>query len=913
MQKNKFTIRQLFIKPFALKSSIVKLTILLSAIVAVATSCSTKKNTLVSRNYHDLTAYYNYYFNGNQSFENGVIKSEKNFPLNYTDLLPVFTFNNQQMAGAIAGDMDRAIKKATGLVARHSITVKPKPQKGAMNKKERAFYNQNEFCSWVPDAYLLMGKANVYSMDYNKALQTFNYMLTEYPYSESLYEAKVWMARIDAQTGSYEEGIEMLRSLDANKKFPAKLRPDLYLSYADINIKRKAYTDAIPYLEKALQSHWKKNRRVRLTYLLGQLYEKVGNTDKSIESYRKVIKMNPQYETSFNAQIKIATLYQAGQHGKDLRKVLLKLAKDEKNRDYLDLVYYALGKINLAEKDKPEAMKNFALSVSKSVSNNFQKGLSSITLADLYFEKPDYIKAQAYYDTAVTALDNTYPDYEQLKLKTDNLTNLVKNLNVIAREDSLQRIAKMSVADRNSMIEALIKKTQEEETAKREEEENQRYSASLYQQQQATQNLASQQQGTNWYFYNTATLGIGASEFQMLWGKRKLEDNWRRKNKGMSSLNSATGIEKETDEEDATKASDNAKKQLSKNSKEYYMADLPMTDSLMNASTKRIETALLKSGAVYQNQMKDYQSAIKTYEEFVMRFPASQELVSVYFNLYQLSLSINDEVKSKKYRDLIVNRFPNSPFAMAITSPDYVKKLQEKQNEEENGYKQLYTSYKEGKFAEAMQQATTAIAKYPDSGLQAKYHLILAICQGSDKNLAAYRNALAEVTKKFPTTEEAAKAKEMIANLNNIELKLAQNTGITENNKPEVTPEKPSVNYIDSDTEQYFVAVVSNKLDLNRIKFNIVSFNLDSYLNLNLNVSSTQLNQSFNVILVETLKDKATSMDYFKNIGEAPATFLNAPPEECVFFVISKQNYAQFIADKGIQNYMAFFRQHYKP
>jgi len=205
-------------------------------------------------------------------------------------------------------------------------------------------------------------------------------------------------------------------------------------------------------------------------------------------------------------------------------------------------------------------MKNFALSVSKSVSNNFQKGLSSITLADLYFEKPDYIKAQAYYDTAVTALDNTYPDYEQLKLKTDNLTNLVKNLNVIAREDSLQRIAKMSVADRNSMIEALIKKTQEEETAKREEEENQRYSASLYQQQQATQNLASQQQGTNWYFYNTATLGIGASEFQMLWGKRKLEDNWRRKNKGMSSLNSATGIEKETDEEDATKASDNAKK-----------------------------------------------------------------------------------------------------------------------------------------------------------------------------------------------------------------------------------------------------------------------------------------------------------------------------------------------------------------
>jgi len=899
-------------KPFALKSSIIKLFLLLAAIVAITTSCSTKKNTVVTRNYHNLTAYYNYYYNANLSYENGVAKSEKNYPMNYTDLLPVFTFNNQQMAGAIAGDMDRAVKKATGLVAHHSITVKPKPKKGAPNKKDREFYNQNEFCVWVPEAYLLIGKANVYGMNYDKALQTFNYMLTEYPNSKSLYEAKVWMAIIDAQTGSYEEGQEMLRSLNADKKFPTKLRPLLLLSFADMDIKRKAYADAIPYLKKALQSHWKKNRRVRLTYLLGQLYEKIGDNEKSIEAFRAVTKMNPAYETAFNAQIKIAILYQSGQKGKDLRKVLLKLAKDEKNREYLDLVYYALGKIDLAENDMPAAMKNFALSVSKSVSNNFQKGLSSITLADLYFEKPDYIMAQAYYDTAVTVLDNTYPDYAQLKLKTDNLTSLVSDLRVVSREDSLQRVAKMSEADRNALIASLIKKVQEEEEAKRKEEEQQRYAASYYQQQQATQNLAGQQ-GGKWYFYNPATLAVGSSEFQMLWGKRKLEDNWRRKNKGISELTGDVGTGT-TEEETGIAAAASVKKQLSKNSREFYLADLPLTDSLMKASSKRIETSLLKAGAVYQNQMKDYLAAIKTYEEFAQRFPNNADLVSVYFDIYQLSLAIKDAQRIKKYRDLLVNKYPNSTYAMAITNPDYLKKLTDQQGEEEKNYEQLYQTFSAGNFPAAAQQATAAINKYPDSNLQPKYQLILAICQGDGGNLAAYRNALNAVMKKFPSTEEANKAREMIANLNNVELKLAQNATLAENKNPQTDQEHPSVNYSDADGEQYFVAVVSNKLDLNRIKFNIVSFNLDSlYLNLNLNVSSTQLNQSFNTILVETLKDKTSAMDYFKKISAAPGIFLNAPADDCAIFVISKQNYAQFTADKGIQNYLTFFRQHYNP
>lgn len=893
------------LKYHLVKSSCVKLLVLSVGFVLLTTACSTRKNTLVSRNYHDLTSHYNYYFNGNESYKKGVNRAEVNYPLNYTDLLPVFTFGNNQVAGSISGDMDRAVKKASGLIARHSITVKPKPKSGILTKKYRTFYNQNEFCSWVPDAYLLIGKANVYSNNLEKAQQTFDYMFTEYPNDPILFEAKLWNARIEAAMGHYEQAQEMLRSIESDKKLPQKIKPELNLTFADLFIKKKSYEEAIKYLEIALTTRWEKHKRVRLTFLLGQLYEKVGKTDKGVDCFKRVIRMNPPYETAFNAQIKLANLFQEGQKGKDLRKQLFRMAKDDKNKEYLDLIYYALSKIDLAEGDKNGAMENLTLSVSKSVSNNFQKGLSSMTLADLYFERPNYVMAQSYYDTAINVIDETYPNYAQIKLKADNLTELINNLRIVSHEDSVQRIAKMPEAERNKLISNLIIKVQEEEEVKRKEEEEQRYNATLYQQQQATQNLAGQQ-GGKWYFYNPATIGIGASEFQMLWGKRKLEDNWRRKNKGISSI--VTGdSESSTDEQ----VKNTQKLSLNNKTREYYLLDLPLTDSAMQASTKKVELSMIKAAEVYQNKMKDYPAAIKLYEEYAERFPNSSDLVSVFFNLYQLAKAENDQVRTAKYRERLIVNFPNSPFAMSITNPDYLKKLKEQQVEEENGYQNIYSLVTKNQYDEAQRLLTAAIARYPESNHMPKYDLLLAICKGSSGNFGLYRDALLEVSKKYPRTEEGEQAAEMVLALNKLELKLAQG-GDKESTTAVIETEKPTVAYVEADGEHYFVAVVANKLDLNRVKFNLVSFNLDNYINDNLNVNASQLNQSFNLVNVDVLPNKAKAMEYFQRVKNQSDLFLNALPEEFTLFVISKENYAQFIADKNIQEYLKFFNQHYK-
>ena len=81
-------------------------------------------------------------------------------------------------------------------------------------------------------------------------------------------------------------------------------------------------------------------------------------------------------------------------------------------------------------------------------------------------------------------------------------------------------------------------------------------------------NQSNQTQGGKWYFYNPATLSYGLSEFRKKWGKRKLEDDWRRINKktndsGVLDSNSTGNIKNKTDQ--------------NLRSEQYYLEQIPST------------------------------------------------------------------------------------------------------------------------------------------------------------------------------------------------------------------------------------------------------------------------------------------------------------------------------------------------
>ena len=175
---------------------------------------------------------------------------------------------------------------------------------------------------------------------------------------------------------------------------------------------------------------------------------------------------------SFSAQINRAKMFESSASKREeMKKELKKMLADEKNTEYFDQIYYSLANIAQKEGDLKATIEYLMLSASSSISNNRQKGLSFLKLADIYFDKPNYRLAMPYYDSAATFLTDNYTDYDKIVNKKNSLTDIVKYLSIIAYEDSVQNLAGMSKKERNAVVDKIIKKIREEEERKREEQE----------------------------------------------------------------------------------------------------------------------------------------------------------------------------------------------------------------------------------------------------------------------------------------------------------------------------------------------------------------------------------------------------------------------------------------------------------
>ena len=272
-------------------------------VLMIAGSCSTKKNTVVTRNYHNLTAHYNVYFNGYDSYYQGINKSESSFKDDYSTQLPLFTYSSKESARILLSDMDKTVKKCSKVVGMHSIKVKPKLKKGTRSDREKEFYRKNEYVKWVDDAFLLMGKAYFYKRDFFPAIETFEYILSQFPDGGLTDEASLWLAMTQLELKRYPESQQILDRLKGDPGFNAKLKPQLEAVYADWHLRQDDLASAIPLLENSAGGYPGKSQRIRIGFVLGQVYEKSRDSANASKWYARVNEMNPSYEMAFNARI----------------------------------------------------------------------------------------------------------------------------------------------------------------------------------------------------------------------------------------------------------------------------------------------------------------------------------------------------------------------------------------------------------------------------------------------------------------------------------------------------------------------------------------------------------------------------------------------------------------------------------
>ena len=579
---------------------------------------------------------------------------------------------------------------------------------------------------------------------------------------------------------------------------------------------------------------------------------------------------------AFQAKINRALAYSGGD-SKSIKSQLLKMLKDDKNIDYHDQIYYALGDIELRAGNRPQGISYLEKSVLVSKANKIQKSKSFLRLGKLYYLERNYAKAQQYYDSTMSVLPKEHLEYESIVEKNLSLTELVKNLKVINEGDSLSSLCKLSEKELLARIDDIIEQKIIEKEA---EEERQKLIA-----MQSTPSRSNNgPSSTKFWAYDDNLRGIGFNDFKSLWGDRKLEENWRRSDKSSSGFDeNEEELSKELEEEFTT---------------EYYLKGLPCSDdNKLKNIDENIMNSLYKSGEIYKTKLNDKAEAKKSFKQLIDRYLPRDKAVA---GLYQLYLLSNGD-EMNQYKSLLLTDYANSEYAKIIQDPNYMQKEELSNSKLADDYKKAYELYVNQDYDKVIELSNEAVKLEENNSFKCKYYYLKVVATGqkfaNSDSLQPLENALSDVVKNCKGNEVYAPSKALLDKLRNV-----QSVSDAQSGK--------STYVYSSEAQHFFVLVFPNeKGSINKAKSKVSDFNKASFSTKTLEVKSSFIDQTTQVVVTKSFQNKEEAMDYyiaFKVNKKQVKEFKTFD-----FFIISNTNFSSLYVDKDVKKYMAFFEKNY--
>lgn len=751
---------------------------LLWLIVAVAlvvpafTSCSPKKNTAATRKYQAFITRYNIYYNGDTHYKETLKQMEESYEDDYSALLPIHpaAAKADEKAPQPSGNFDRSIEKAQKAIQLRSIKKKPKKQAGkSSDPKYKAWLKREEYNPFLHNAWMMMGRSQYMNGDFLGAASTFFYISRHFSWlPKTVTEARLWEARSYLAMGWLFEAETILRRVKpADDLVNNELKGLYYTAEGDLAVKQQEWNKAAEALTQALK-YVSRQQKIRLNFLLGQCYARAGNKELAYKAFHSAgASSSASYRTKFNARIKQSEVFQ-GQDISGEVKALQRMTRYDRNKQYLDQIYYAIGNLYLSRKDTVKAIENYVLAVEKSTRSGIDKALAQITLGGLYYDRRDYAKAQPCYSEAVPQLPKTFPDYAVLRRRSDILDELAVYSQNVELNDSLLRLAAMTPEQQMKVVEKIIeelkkKEKEEAEAAAREEYLSKKDDNALT--DQKNQVFTMNNGDDSWYFYNTATKNAGRTEFQRRWGNRKLEDDWRRRNKQTFSFNDFGAQEGENPEgeeagegdmpNDSIPAQDEEtiKKESDPHYPEYYLKQIPKTDMEKQTCNDVIQEGLYNMGVILKDKMEDFPAAETEFEELLTRYPDNIYRLDTYYNLYLMYMRMGDTARAERYRQLILSDFPDTKYGLALKDPDYIGSLRRMQVMENQLYDQTLEAYLNNDNSQVHALYDTFSEKYPLSKLMPKFMFLQALTYVTDHKPEEFKQTLMTMLERYPNSD----------------------------------------------------------------------------------------------------------------------------------------------------------------
>lgn len=906
-------------------------------------SCSTKKNTKASRFYHALNSRYNIYFNGKTSFDEALLALQTNYKENYSDLIYMYPISAQPKdKKETGGPFDRAIEKSNKAIKLHSIKTKPRKKPGWRNDpKQRALQEQEEYNPFLKKCWLLMGQAQFYNADFLQASATFSYIVRHYATDpEVVAEARIWQARCYSEMGWFYEAEDILSKLNANG-IPRKSLNGYAAVYADYLVKEQKFEEAIPYLKTAIKAEKNKRQRSRMKYLLGQIYAGQELDGMAYKMFGEVARSNPPYELEFAARIRQTEVFTGGNYQKVV-KMLERMAKSSKNKDYLDQVYYALGNVYLNREDTVRAIQNYREGIEKSTQNGIEKAICQIKLGDLYFSMRDYINAQPCFSGALAGIRKEYKDYDRVSKLSAVLDELVVHVEAVHLQDSLQTVAKMPEAERLAVIDKVIEQLKKEEEEAKALAEKEAYLADQEAKgtgidRPGTETnaiiLPTTGNGSSFYFYNSQTVAQGKNQFQRKWGRRKLEDNWRRRKKELSTFREPTdlGDEEETDRlvdgatpEEALSSVDSLEAGLppvavdDPHTREYYLQQLPFTADDVEASNVIIIDGLYNMAMIYKDKLEDLPLSIEAFENLERRFPDNEHLLNSYYQVYLMALRWGDQALAAAYKSKMMQKFPDSDYTVAISDPNYEYNIRMMDVVQDSIYQKTYDYYLAGDTVRVRRSYRQVGEKYPLADLLPKFMFLDALTYVQAGDAEGFKNALKALVEKYPKADVAELAGEMLKGVLrgralvqgdvrgmawNLRFGLDDDGTLSAADSARTFTAEPHTTY------RMLLVYPTGSLDKNQLLFAVAAYNFANFMVKEFDLTFEEAGP-VSMLEITGFVHFDEILHYYKMIY-GPDGYASALDKEVAVLPISDDNYETLMRGKTLDEYITFFGENF--
>jgi len=540
-------------------------------------------------------------------------------------------------------------------------------------------------------------------------------------------------------------------------------------------------------------------------------------------------------------------------------------------------------------------------------------------------------------------------DVDAISARKEMLGSMATQVEIMKRQDSLQRIAGLPEEERKQFVTKLLKELRRQAGLK--ETSNEPLTSGFGPTQLDIFTMTQSSKG-EWYFYNTALRAKGNVDFKARWGNRPNVDNWRRMQGVMNQKN--VNRADLTNNLNTGNPSNNGASQPQELTYENLYNNLPLTPEQLKFSNDSIQNAMFELGKILAEGIEDCDGVITIYEQLRNKFPEFGKMDEVLFHLYYCYDKNGDHSKAAQLKSELNTKYPGSNLTtIVMTGKD---PQAEQKTEATKTYESVYDLFIEGKFDDAVAQKKIADSIYGENYWTPQLLYIESVYYIKQQNDSTAISELQKLQNKYPGTPLAEKATTMInvlgrrkqieEELTNLKIEeprpgvkkqvVIVDTAVTRpqvikadtaavkkpvTNLPTKTDSvvtkktaKPILAFSFNAASPHYVMIILNKVDVvfgNETKNAFSRYNSEKFYNKSFELSTIPLDADNKLVLIKPFDNAQAAIDYINQVKPKAASeiipWLKA--DKYSFSIITDQNLEILKSNPDLTAYKLFLDQ----